>query len=90
MRHFGVFFKHCVEREFSFLFPGATIMECVVYSKVMRISYVIAICFAVGFVAPWFINQRLAFTPESHEVAGTCHIMMGLRMNCFPDLTNNQ
>lgn len=69
---------------------GATIMECVVYSKVMRISYVIAICFVVGFVAPWFINQRLEFTPESHEVAGTCHIMMGLRMNCFPDLPNNQ
>ena len=65
-------------------------MECVVYSKVMRISYVIAICVVVGFVAPWFINQRLEFTPESHEVEGTCHIMMGLRMNCFPDLPNNQ
>lgn len=70
-------------------FTGATIRECLVYSKVMRIVYVIALCFTIGFLAPYFINQEMQFTEPSHDVLGTCHITMGLRTNCFPDLTNN-
>ena len=67
---------------------GTTAMECFVYSPGMRVAYVISICLVVGFVAPWFINQELEFTPENHDVPGTCHIMMGVRMNCFPDVTH--
>ena len=65
-------------------------MECFIYSPAMRVAYVMGICLAVGLLVPWIINQQLQFTPESHDVPGTCHIMMGLRMNCFPDITNNE
>ena len=65
-------------------------MECLVYSPAMRIGYVILFCIGVGLLVPWFINQKFEFTPESHEKEGTCHIMMGLRMNCFPDIPNNE
>ena len=56
-------------------------MDCFVYSPGMRVAYVIGVCLAVGLLVPWIINQQFQFTPESHDVPGTCHIMMGLRMN---------
>lgn len=64
-------------------------MECLVYSKAVRVGYVMIACIGIGLVVPWFINREFQFTPESHEEEGTCHIMMGLRMNCFPDIANN-
>lgn len=66
----------------------ATIKEFLIFSKLLRIVYVILLCLFIGFITPWLVNRTLQFAEESNIVPGTCHIKVGLRANCFPDITD--
>ena len=62
------------------------LLDHILYSKTTKIVILLVICLSIGFIAPAIINIFLDFTPPSPYVAGTCHIKVGMRANCFPDV----
>ena len=62
------------------------IVERILASKTIKISILLSVCLAIGFIAPAIINIFLEFAPQDPYVAGTCHINVGMRSNCFPDV----
>ncbi len=50
--------------------------------------YVFLLCFFIGFAVPLLVNMfAYDLTPDDHTVAGTCHIQIGMRTDCTPDIT---
>ena len=69
------------------LFVGLEkLKEVLLYSRTTQVLLFLAGCLAIGFVAPAIINVFLEFTPPNTYMAGTCHITVGLRTNCFPEV----
>ena len=62
------------------------LIDHILYSKTTKIAILLVICLAIGFIAPAIINIFLDFAPPSPYVAGTCHIKVGMRANCFPEV----
>ena len=62
------------------------LVDHILYSKTTKIVILLVICLSIGFIAPAIINIFLDFSPPSPYVAGTCHIKVGMRANCFPDV----
>ena len=60
--------------------------ELILSSKTTKIATLLAVCLAIGFIAPAIINIFLDFAPPDPYVAGTCHISVGMRANCFPEI----
>ena len=61
-------------------------VEVILFSQTTKIAILLATCLSIGFIAPAIINIFLEFAPPSPYVAGTCHIKVGMRANCFPDV----
>ena len=61
-------------------------VEVILFSQTTKIAILLATCLSIGFIAPAIINIFLEFAPPSPYVAGTCHIKVGMRTNCFPDV----
>ena len=61
-------------------------VDLIIFSQTTRIAILLTICLAIGFIAPAIINVFLEFTPPNPFVAGTCHINVGMRVNCFPEV----
>jgi hypothetical protein len=62
------------------------IFDLILSSRIIKISILLSVCLAIGFIAPAIINIFLKFAPQDPYVAGTCHINVGMRSNCFPDV----
>ena len=62
------------------------IVDLILYSKTTKIVILLSVCLAIGFIAPAIINIFLDFAPPDPYVAGTCHINVGMRANCFPEV----
>ena len=62
------------------------IFDLILSSRIIKISILLSVCLAIGFIAPAIINIFLEFAPQDPYVAGTCHINVGMRSNCFPDV----
>ena len=61
-------------------------VDLIIFSQTTRIAILLTTCLAIGFIAPAIINVFLEFTPPNPFVAGTCHINVGMRANCFPEV----
>ena len=61
-------------------------VDLIIFSQTTRIAILLTICLAIGFIAPAIINVFLEFAPPNSFVAGTCHINVGMRANCFPEV----
>ena len=66
-------------------FLGATLRDIFIFSRWMRLTYVLIFCVLIGFVIPYFVNRSFKFTPENNASDGTCHVKPGLRTDCFPE-----
>ena len=62
------------------------LIDLIIFSQTTRIAILLTICLAIGFIAPAIINVFLEFAPPNPFVAGTCHINVGMRANCFPEV----
>ena len=63
--------------------------EFMIFSKYMRLLYVVIFCILIGFVAPYLLDLYVYDSVyNDYRVAGTCHIKAGVRSNCAPE-TNN-
>lgn len=59
---------------------GSTLRDVLVFSRWMRLTYVIVFCLVIGFVTPLLLNKYLFnYAPPSNQVNGTCHIVAGVR-----------
>ena len=61
-------------------------VDLIIFSQTTRIAILLTTCLAIGFIAPAIINVFLEFSPPNPFVAGTCHINVGMRANCFPEV----
>ena len=77
----SIYFQICVS-----LITAMKFKEQFLSSKATRITALLIVCLAIGFIAPAIINIFLDFSPPNPYIAGTCHIQMGMRSNCFPDI----
>ena len=62
------------------------IVDLILFSQPAKIAILLSVCLTIGFIAPAVINIFLEFSPPNPYVAGTCHINVGLRANCFPEV----
>jgi hypothetical protein len=68
------------------IFTAIRWKEFFLFSTIARFSYLLVLCALLGLLAPAFLYDPEGKLEEEHIVSGTCHVEVGVRTNCLPDI----